>query len=585
MEVRDGGRGRGRSRLVGSFCAAILLLGAALGADPSAAATARRKRPVAKKPGQRGKAGIKLTRRFDPKKKPLTTGPLVRIMHYQHVSQAQYRELRNASIALLRRYDPSTHFFVGTGRDPAPIIAFLQNLGGKDLAINFPAGGGLPGMRGSGSQATWLGANAEEIARYLNKLIPSHVPQSGRTIVLLDVTNSGKTPRSFAPQVTKWLKKERSRSKVIKLAFTKFNMPKGVEKIDTKAFPGVDKYMWSPYENVVNEYERHQIGRQRMRTLKPRPQFAKYREAVLQRMERDSKLDAFLQTLKVSAEQLDGPWRPRLREIEKVARLRKAALFSLEVELASPRPDGHRYLGRAHYDYLSRADYDQFMAGTRRLLKLAPPERSFYVGLGSSSTPIVALLDGLARNLATYLPLDDLSQNARRIAEGAPFNNRRRNRFFRVLDAFMPREVLEGKRQVVLFRHSRSGSGRASKLAEQLVSEWMKKNGVKKPAIVSAVFSRKRQPKGIHQLDASRKPELDALGSAKYAVLAPYHLFSAGNRLVADRGGDREGQPLANEAAHDQLKAGLKQRMGNDPTLPEMQAQLQRRIDRQQQKP
>jgi hypothetical protein len=267
----------------------LTLVVGALGAPPAFAAKSRTKASAS------GKAGKPLRRLYDRKKKPLESGPLM--VAGQHASAADYRDLRKACVALLKRFDPATHFFVGTGRDPAPIIAFLQNLGGRDLATNFPASGGLPEF--GDSIASWLGASGAEMARYFRALIPSHVPKSGRTVVLVDVTGSGKTPVSFAPEVEKWLAREGSRSKVAMAAFAnRLNpMPKGVVTIRTTPFPGVDRYMYYPFEGVISEFDRHKIGKDSLRDLLSRPMYHEYRKAIRRRMKRDRTLDKFLRKL------------------------------------------------------------------------------------------------------------------------------------------------------------------------------------------------------------------------------------------------------------------------------------------------
>jgi len=56
-----------------------------------------------------------------------------------YVNKREYADLKGGVIELLRRYPRTKYFFVGLGRDPAPVIAFLQNLGEKQLAVNLPA--------------------------------------------------------------------------------------------------------------------------------------------------------------------------------------------------------------------------------------------------------------------------------------------------------------------------------------------------------------------------------------------------------------------------------------------------------------
>ena len=88
-----------------------------------------------------GTAAAKLPfeRPFRPGLSPLEDKPLLTIGNGRFVGARAYRDLSAAARELLRRYPADRHYFIGLGRDPAPIIAFLQNLGGRQLAINFPA--------------------------------------------------------------------------------------------------------------------------------------------------------------------------------------------------------------------------------------------------------------------------------------------------------------------------------------------------------------------------------------------------------------------------------------------------------------
>jgi hypothetical protein len=137
------------------------------------------------------------------------------------------------------------------------------------------------------------------MARYFRQLIASHVPKSGRTLVLVDVTGSGKTPVSFAPEVEKWLAREGSRSEVAMAAFANPEsvMLKGVKTIRTTRFPGVDRYMYYPFEGVISEFERHRIGKDPLRDLRSREMYHEYRKAIRRRMKRDRVLDRFLRKL------------------------------------------------------------------------------------------------------------------------------------------------------------------------------------------------------------------------------------------------------------------------------------------------
>src|SRR5262245_36971326 len=74
---------------------------------------------------------------FDAKKKAALPA-FFSIGNYTYLNELEYKDLKNGVQEVLKRYPPDKHFFVGMGRDPSPVIAFLQNLGEKRLAVNLP---------------------------------------------------------------------------------------------------------------------------------------------------------------------------------------------------------------------------------------------------------------------------------------------------------------------------------------------------------------------------------------------------------------------------------------------------------------
>ncbi len=204
-----------------------------------------------------------------------------------HMSKETYEQLRDAMVEAMRMYDPSTHYFVGLGSDPHPIIAFLQNLGGNRLATNFPASGkydeGLP---------------VRTLDPYIRKLIPPEVLNGSKTLVLLDQTTStvGRegTLAQIAPLFQQYLVGIGSPAKVVQLAFSPYPHPDGTGVIDTNKYPEVGKFLGAPYEHVVSQYDRHVLGQNTLNEFVERPGYGQFKDAMLQRMQRDEQLDQFL---------------------------------------------------------------------------------------------------------------------------------------------------------------------------------------------------------------------------------------------------------------------------------------------------
>ncbi len=224
--------------------------------------------------------------------RPLSDDTIVQINDFHgnptdHMSKETYEQLRDAMVEAMRMYDPRTHYFVGLGSDPHPIIAFLQNLGGKKLATNFPASGkyqqGLP---------------IQTFDPYARKLIPPEVLNGSKTLVLLDQTNSmmGRdgTLAQIAPLFQQYLESIGSPAKVVQLAFSPYPHPEGTGVIDTNKYPEVGKFLGHPYEHVVSQYDHHVLGQNTPGQLVELPAYGQFKDAMLQRMKRDETLDQFL---------------------------------------------------------------------------------------------------------------------------------------------------------------------------------------------------------------------------------------------------------------------------------------------------
>jgi hypothetical protein len=223
--------------------------------------------------------------------KELPDGPLVRILGNDHVDAKQYRDLSRAIQTLLKRYPADRHYFIGTGRDPAPIIAALENIGGRAMAMNFPASNIVQSNN----------ITPELLVKYFQRLIPNEgmrrdILSGRRTLVLLDQSSTGKTPDSLAPYFREFFDHIGSKAKMIKLAFAQpgDGLIEGVRKISTGPMPDVGTYLYAPYEGIVSEYPRHVLGHDRISQLVQRNAYVRFKAAVLERMKRDKGLHRFL---------------------------------------------------------------------------------------------------------------------------------------------------------------------------------------------------------------------------------------------------------------------------------------------------
>jgi hypothetical protein len=263
---------------------ALLGLGLAALALTPFARPAEAARPVAKKSN-------KLVSPYKPRLKKLDVGPIVDIEYYgrnyAHMTEAAYADLRNVMMVALKKYNPKTHYFVGLGSDPAPLIAFLQNLGGHDMAINFPASG----------KGYAAGVAPEIMKPYVKKLFPKGLLESKKTIVLVDQTSSGGTLQQLGPIFRTYLKSVGLKNKVVQLAFSRDAQPAGNEHIDTTQFGEVNNFLYAPYEDVTAQYPGHYLGTTDIKELVERQQYRDFKGAMRKRMQRDKTLDKFITQL------------------------------------------------------------------------------------------------------------------------------------------------------------------------------------------------------------------------------------------------------------------------------------------------
>ncbi len=260
---------------------------------------------------------------------PLPSTSLVKIASRSHVSETEYTDLRNAIVALLTQYPPKDHYFIGTGRDPAPLVAALEILGGRALAMNFPASNFVGGA----------GITPELIAKYFVRLIPDdeqrrEILSGRRTLVLLDQSNTGKTPNSLAPHFQAYFDKLGSPAKMIKVTFSaqEGTVVPGVVPILTTPFPDVANYLSPPFEGVVSEFPRHVLGSDSLRDLVQRKEYVQYKSAVAERMKRDQRFHNFLVTklgvpnrAETSAERMTRLGPEEAAEAERLAGVRRLA--------------------------------------------------------------------------------------------------------------------------------------------------------------------------------------------------------------------------------------------------------------------
>ena len=300
------------SKWIGVGLLALQLGSSAAWAAPSSAtATTAAQRKVA------ATAQKQLVKRFYDAKNKNPLPASFPIAYQRYVSASEYKDLSGGVMALLKKYPPDKFFFVGLGRDPAPVIAFLQNLGEKEMAVNLPGTSNIQWANGSLQPA--------DIARHIEAAIPEHILKGDRQIVILDVTSSGKTPAVFGPFIDQYLANRGINKPVVKLAFSWQPVMTGgyghalTDHIDTREWPDFANYFTGKYEGNwapttggfgIAEHQRHSMTPGATPPTITSPNYQAFRNALASRMTQDPVLDEFLVQVMAAAYvrgRMEGP--------------------------------------------------------------------------------------------------------------------------------------------------------------------------------------------------------------------------------------------------------------------------------------
>lgn len=100
----------------------------------------------------------------------------------------EYEQLRDLSLAIMTRYPPNEYVYVGVGRSPTPITAFMQSIL-PGSALNLP----LSGLRETeeGKPGLPMGERRARLERHLARFFPQPAVLRGRKVVLMDFSFSG----------------------------------------------------------------------------------------------------------------------------------------------------------------------------------------------------------------------------------------------------------------------------------------------------------------------------------------------------------------------------------------------------------
>ncbi len=187
------------------------------------------------------------------------------------------------------------------------------------------------------------------------------------------------------------------------------------------------------------------------------------------------------------------------REIVPGQRVRVQRLF--RADKAQVYYPGRGTLWGGNLNTAIQYNYAQLRTATTELLRRYPADRSFFVGVGRSPAPLVAILQNLHPDLAINFPASGLSGRS-------GIDRRYLGEYHRHFAAFFPPEVIWGHRDIVLI--DRSVGGHSIATLKWLLQEWLVGIG-SKVQVRGVGFSNYISAKGVDRIDTQRFPVLSEL--------------------------------------------------------------------------
>ena len=215
-------------------------------------------------------------------------GPYAR----QYLSLAQYNDIREGTLEILRRYPAKTHFYMPVGRSPTAIAAFLENLSaeGTELAATIPASGLRKGVT-TGHEAAWF--------KHLDRFIPASVLSGEQRIVLIDRSTTGATLQKMQVILQQYLAARGSTTGVDVVAFSRKQVPFDYVDVTNNAeLLGMNRDAYVPWA----EWPQFEVGVTPVNHLQVQPGYKTFKAKLLERMAQDHELSAALKQLNLSEE-------------------------------------------------------------------------------------------------------------------------------------------------------------------------------------------------------------------------------------------------------------------------------------------
>ena len=192
----------------------------------------------------------------------------------------RYASIKTMVKHLLTEYPPDHHYFVGVGRTPTAMVAFMENLS-DDLATQVPASGLKRGISDDRLQAYY---------DHFDRFIPASVLRGNRTIVFIDGSYGGGSALTLRDAFDSY---QAERGGTAESRAVVFNELAGTTRRANVDIVGVGAAYYlqqsEPFAMLSTEHNIGEHGHE-LATLrdKANPEYARFRRGLMQYMHEDT---------------------------------------------------------------------------------------------------------------------------------------------------------------------------------------------------------------------------------------------------------------------------------------------------------
>jgi hypothetical protein len=205
------------------------------------------------------------------------------------VPEPEYLAMKTTAMRLFGKYAPGEHFFIGIGRSPTQLVATMELLG-HGSAMNLPASGIAEGQD---SDPAYM--------EHFRATIPDDAFVSGKTIVLMDLVNTGAALRQMERLLRSYMKSRGFGNPIQGVGFSgnavTISGAQGQTYDNFVLADDLNPLLQGMVYNERGQYPEFHVGQTPRTTLVQLPYYQQLLDALRQRMEHDADLDAEVKRL------------------------------------------------------------------------------------------------------------------------------------------------------------------------------------------------------------------------------------------------------------------------------------------------